>query len=218
MDSRQYSAACERNRGPILEVLREEVVAGARVLEVASGTGMHAVWFSRELPVSAWQPTDPLQESLASIDAWRASDGDERMLSPMSLDVHSEAWPAGEWDVVYVANMIHIAPASATAALLRGASRVLSAGRRLIVYGPFRQGGWMAQGNVAFHEDLQRRNPEWGVRDLEWVQQQAAEMGLVLRRTVAMPANNLTVVFERLADGGAPAGSPGAGWEGAGVS
>ena len=200
MDERQYSAACERNRGPILEVLREEVRSGARVLEVASGTGMHAVWFSRALPVALWQPTDPVQESLVSIDAWRASDGDERLLPPLQLDVHSAEWPAGEWDVVYVANMIHIAPASATSALLHGASRALSAGGRLIVYGPFGEGGWMAQGNIAFHQDLQRRNPEWGVRELEWVQEQAAEAGLALIRAVAMPANNLTLVFERAAD------------------
>jgi SAM-dependent methyltransferase len=200
MDQRQYSAACERNRGPILEVLREEVLDGARVLEVASGTGMHAVWFSRSLPVAAWQPTDPMAESLLSIDAWRESDGDERMLPSSLLDVHSAEWPEGDWDVVYVANMIHIAPASATPALLRGASRVLTSEGRLILYGPYRQGGRMATGNEAFDEDLRRRNPEWGVRDLEWVQEEAARVGLLLKRTVAMPANNLTVVFERAAD------------------
>jgi SAM-dependent methyltransferase len=197
MDQRQHSAACERNRGPILEVLRDEVVVGARVLEVASGTGMHAVWFSRALPVEVWQPTDPLGESLQSIDAWRATDGDERMLPSKLLDVHDAEWPDGDWDIVYVANMIHIAPTSATLALLRGASRVLNEEGRLILYGPYRQGGWMAAGNVAFDEDLRRRNPAWGVRDLEWVQSEAAAVGLELRRTVGMPANNLTVVFQR---------------------
>ena len=203
MDQRQYSAACERNRGPILEVLRDEVPPGSRVLEVASGTGMHAVWFSQALPVAVWQPTDPLRESLQSIEAWRVTEGDARMLSGKMLDVHDDEWPEGDWDIVYAANMIHIAPTSATIALLQGAARVLKDAGRLILYGPYRQGGWMAAGNVAFDEDLRRRNPAWGVRDLEWVQGEAAAAGLELRRTVAMPANNLTVVFQRMGSGGA---------------
>lgn len=195
-DPRRFAPATARNREPILAVLREVIPAGATVLEVASGSGEHAVFFSRELPVASWQPTDPDPDALASIDAWRVHESAPRVLPALALDVCREPWPAERADVVVCINLIHISPWESCEALMRGAARVLSARGVLFLYGPYRRGGaHTAPSNQAFDESLRARDPRWGVRDLEEVERVARDRGLILERIAAMPANNFSLVF-----------------------
>jgi SAM-dependent methyltransferase len=196
-DARLRFPATARNREPILEVLRRVLPREGVVLEIASGSGEHAVFFARHLPALTWAPTDAEPEHLASIDAWRATEALANVAPARSLDVHAP-WPVVQADAVFCANLIHIAPWSACLALLEGAAHVLPSGGRLVLYGPFRIGGvHTAPSNEAFDASLRARDPRWGVRDLDEVVACAAERGLVLRETVPMPANNLTVVLER---------------------
>ncbi len=200
-DARRFAPATERNRAPILDVLRRVVPAGARVLEVASGTGEHAVFFAQQLPVASWQPTDRDAASLPSIDAWAAHERAEKVLPARVLDVEATPWPfaSGSFDALFCANMIHISPWSATLALFAGAA-ALPPGGVAVLYGPYRIGGaHTAPSNVAFDESLRSRDARWGVRDLERVVEVAREHGLEHVETVAMPANNQTVVFRRSA-------------------
>lgn len=194
---RRHAPACERNRDPILEVLRRVFPADGAVLEVAAGSGQHAAYFSDALPGLTWQPTDPDPEALASIDDW-ARDSKGTVLPALRLDVHDPAWPVARADAMLCANMIHIAPWSATGALLEGAGRALSAGGVLVLYGPFlRDGRHTAESNVAFDRWLKDRDPAYGVRDLRAVTDLAAAQGLMLEEVVEMPANNLCVVLRR---------------------
>lgn len=194
---RLQSPAVERNRGPILEVLRRVLPARGAVLEIAAGSGQHAVWFARALPEVDWLPSDVSAEALDSIAAWRDAEGPANLRAPVRLDVASEDWTeAGARDAIFCANMIHIAPWQACLGLLRGAGRHLLPGGALVLYGPFRIGGeHTAPSNAAFDVDLRRRDPSWGVRDLDEVAREAERHGLVLEERVAMPANNQTVVF-----------------------
>ncbi len=195
-DARRFSPAAARNRGPILEVLARVLPAQARVLEIASGSGEHAVHFAAALPGLDWQPTDVDASALASVEAWRVHAATSNVRAPIQFDVHSTSWPVDNVDAIYCANMIHIAPPSATTALLDGAARHLAAGGLLVLYGPYRLGdGHTAASNAAFDEDLRARDPLWGVRDLYDVLAQAAARGLAHRETVAMPANNFVVVL-----------------------
>ena len=201
---RHYAPAAERNRGPILEVLRRLVPDGARVLEVASGTGQHAAFFAAGLPATRWQPSEGDPSALASIAAWAESEGASNVCAPVVVDAASPDWPVGVFDVVYCSNLIHIAPWSCTLGLLRGAQRHLSPGGLLVLYGPFRvDGKHTSESNVAFDRGLRAQDPRWGVRDLREVEERAAERELSFREKVAMPANNLVVVFERGGDGAA---------------
>ena len=189
--------AAERNKEPILDVLRGVLPKTGLVLEVASGTGQHIVHFARALPQLEWQPSDPDPEMQASIMAWIAQSGADNVRKPISLDVCSEAWPAHA-DAVLCINMIHIAPWSATLGLMRGASRLLPKGGVLFLYGPYRRDGrHTAPSNESFHHQLRRSNPEWGVRDLESVSEVAAEHSFAPHDVIAMPANNLSVIFRR---------------------
>ena len=199
------SPAAERNKGPILDVLRRVLPPVGLVLEVASGTGQHVVHFANALPEITWQPSDPDAAMLESIRARvaatvRAGAG-ANIEPPIDLDVCAERWPIARADAVLAANLIHIAPWSATEGLLRGAGRALGAGAPLVLYGPFkREGRHTAPSNEAFDASLRARNAEWGVRDLDVVADRARTHGFVLREVVEMPANNLTVVFERMGD------------------
>jgi SAM-dependent methyltransferase len=198
---RLFAAATDRNREPILEVLKGTIGPRARVLEIASGSGQHATFFAPRLRVAMWQPTDPKPESRASIDAWRAHLSTEMVAPAIALDVHARPWPIDASDpfhVVLCINMIHIAPWSACEALFAHAPSVLAPDGGLILYGPFkREGRHTAPSNQAFDERLRREDPSWGVRDLEDVQSLAERSGFALREIVPMPANNLTVIFER---------------------
>jgi hypothetical protein len=169
------------------------------VLEVASGTGEHAAFFGAALPEVVWQPSDVDPAARASIAAW--CDDVPSVRPPLALDAAADPWPIDAADAVVCINMVHIAPWAACAGLLRGAAAVLAAGGPLILYGPYRVGGaHTAASNAAFDADLRAQDPAWGVRDLELVSALAARHGLAHRETVAMPANNLAVVFARTVD------------------
>jgi SAM-dependent methyltransferase len=193
------SPATARNRQPILDVLRSRLAEGARVLEVASGAGEHAVFLAAAMPGVRWQPTDRDPEALASIAAWRASAGLENLAAPLRLDAAQPAsWPPGPYEAVVCINMVHISPWAATEGLMAGAGRVLTPGGRLILYGPYLEAEVAtAPSNLAFDENLKSRDPAWGLRDLAGVTALAAEHGLRRTERVTMPANNLIVVFEK---------------------
>ena len=198
-DLRRFSPAAARNKQPILEVLQRVLPARGHMVEVASGTGEHAAHFASGLPGWTWQPTELEDEAFGSIEAWRAFAGAGNLLPPRKLDVTAPSWPAaGEVDAVFCANMIHIAPWSACVGLMRGAGRCLASHGVLVLYGPFLSGTEPdAPGNLAFDADLRARNAQWGVRALPDVSAEAARAGFTLREQVAMPANNLTLVFGR---------------------
>ncbi|WP_168012176.1 DUF938 domain-containing protein [Halomonas salinarum] len=205
-DSRLSSPAVARNRGPILEVLepmlRDVLKAGnaerLQVLELASGSGEHALSFSLALPWVDWQPSDPSLEALASIRDWRAAEGPENLFEPLRLDVQRRPWPLTRFDVVVAINLIHISPWAVTEALMSEAAMHLPPGGRLFLYGPFkREGKHTAASNASFDASLRQRDPQWGIRDLEAVRACAEAEGLVLERVVDMPANNLSVMFKQ---------------------
>ena len=194
----RHAPATERNREPLLAVLREVLPASGVLLEVASGTGQHAVFFARAFPGLSWQPTDGDPGALESIDAWRAEEGTPNLLPARMLDASSDTWPVEHADAMLCVNMIDIAPWEACQGLMRGAARVLRAGGRLVLYGPyFVEGTVTAPSNVAFDESLRARDPTWGVRELGAVTAEALRHGLTRERVVEMPSNNLTVVFGR---------------------
>ncbi len=188
-----------RNREPILAVLSERLTRHARVLEVASGTGEHAAFFAAALPGVSWRPSDPDAEARASIAAWRAGGAAANLEAPLTLDAADpETWPSGPFDAVFCANMIHISPWASCEGLMALAGHVLAPGGRLFLYGPFFEADVeTAPSNLAFDESLKARNPAWGVRDLAAVAAQAAGSGLKRVERIAMPANNLMVVFEK---------------------
>ena len=205
-DARRFAPATARNREPIGEVLARVAPPRARVLEIASGTGEHAVFLAERLSVASWQPTDPDAPSRASIDAWRAAASEavrDRLRPAEALDVHASPWPpfAHDVDLVVCINMVHISPWTATAALMRGAAETLARGGVLYLYGPYRRGGaHTSESNAAFDASLRARDASWGVRDLEAVVSEAERRGFALHPdegVVAMPANNLSVVLVR---------------------
>jgi SAM-dependent methyltransferase len=195
---KQHAPAAERNRAPILEVLARVLPRRGLVLEIASGTGQHAVWFARHLRALTWQPSDADPSALASIAAWAADDALPNLRPPLHLDVTAPAWPVDAADAVVCINMIHIAPWAAARALVTGAARVLRPGGALCTYGPYRfDGAFTAPSNAAFDASLRARNPAWGVRDVRDLEAAAAAVGLALAETVALPANNHVLVFRR---------------------
>jgi hypothetical protein len=199
---KQHAPATERNRGPIADVLRRVLPQEGSVLEIASGTGEHAVAFAAALPGLRWQPTDADPVAIASIEAWRAEARLVNLAPPATLDVTAEGWerrvpPApGGYVAVVCINMIHIAPWAACVGLFEGASRILPAGAPLLLYGPFRfAGAFTAPSNEAFDASLRARDPSWGVRDRDDVTLVATALGLSLEETIEMPANNHVLVF-----------------------
>ncbi len=198
-DPLPFSPAAERNQQPILAVLREVLPPDGRVLEVASGTGQHAVSLAQGLPGWYWQPTEANAGLLPAISARVAQAGlQARVGTPWYLDVLApENRPAdGPFDAVFCANMLHIAPWAACPALMQLAARQLGAGGLLVVYGPFFEDGVPpSPGNVAFDHSLRTQNPDWGVRHLHQVDEQARLAGLRLVGCHAMPANNRMVVW-----------------------
>jgi hypothetical protein len=199
-DPRRHAPATLRNRAPIIEVLRQALPPLGLVLEIASGSGEHAVAFAAAFPHLSWQPTDREPDALASIAAHAAERGLANLLAPLRLDAESPHWPVARADAILCCNMIHIAPWSACRGLLAGAGRTLTADGLLYLYGPFRRDGrHTADSNREFDEDLRRRNPAWGVRELAEVTMLAEANGLELAEIVPMPANNLSVLFRRSA-------------------
>lgn len=197
-DARRSAPHVARNAGPIVDVLRGILPDRGLVLEVASGSGEHALHFARAFPGLTFQPSDPDPEALASIDAWRTAQGASNLLSPIRLDAGEEAWPLAQADAILCINMVHISPWAATEGLMKGAGRLLGAGCPLYLYGAYRRRGVeTAPSNEAFDLSLKGRNPEWGLRELETVVAEAARNGLSLESVVDMPANNLSLVFRR---------------------
>jgi SAM-dependent methyltransferase len=197
-DPRLYRPHVARNRQPILAVLRRVLPREGLALEVASGSGEHVAYFAEELPALTWQPSDPDTEALASIAAHSAAAGVANLLPPLRLDVTAEQWAVEHADAVLCINMIHISPWAATEGLLAGAERVLRADGVLYLYGPYKiDGRHTAPTNQDFDDRLRAQNAAWGIRDLGDIAELANGHNLVLAETVAMPANNLSVVFRR---------------------
>lgn len=196
-----YAPAAQRNREPILEVLRRHLPASGAVLEIASGTGEHCAWFAAGLPGLVFQPSDPDRAHRASIAAWSAADRLTNVRPPLALDTRKPGWETHE-DIprglvaVLCINMVHISPWAAALGLMRGAANLLGGGGVLFLYGPYRRGGvHTAPSNEAFDQSLRAMNPEWGVRDVEAVIAAAEERGFAVREQVEMPANNLSLVL-----------------------
>lgn len=201
-DDRQHAPATERNRVPILEILSQVLPPTGTVLEISSGTGEHAVFFAPRLAPRRWLPSDPDPIARSSIAAWRAHSFADNLQAPISLDVCDPVWRI-EQDLqnpiraIVNINLIHIAPWSACLGLMNGAKQILPPGGILYLYGPFKQNGkHTAPSNAVFDESLRSRNPEWGVRDLDHVVAVAQAQGLSLLTVYAMPANNLSLVFQ----------------------
>jgi SAM-dependent methyltransferase len=198
-DGARMSPATARNRQPILDVLAPRLPDGARVLEIASGAGEHAVFLAGALPSVSWLPSDPDPTARKSIAAWRAQANLPNLEAPLALDAADSAtWPSEPVDAMVCINMIHISPWAAAQGLMAGAGRLLRPGGRLFLYGPYIEADVpTAPSNLAFDESLKSRNPAWGLRDLADVQALAAVSGLELIERIAMPANNLIVIFEK---------------------
>lgn len=195
---KRYAPATDRNREPILAVLRDALPASGLVLEIAGGSGQHAAFFAPRLPGILWQPTDPDPDALASIEAWRAEAGAPNLLSPRTLDVTRDDWGIAEAAAIVCINMIHIAPWAACEGLFRGAAMLLPSGAPLYLYGPFKfDGQFTAPSNEAFDASLRERDLSWGVRDLAAVTVLAKERGFSREAVVPMPANNHSIVFRR---------------------
>ena len=197
-DARRSAPAAARNMEPILDVLRGWLPERGLVLEIASGTGEHAVAFAREFPRLLIQPSDADPGALRSIAAWRAESGLFNLLEPLPLDVRARDWPVERADAILCINMVHISPWSATESLMRGVGRLLGQDGRLYLYGPYRQEGVeTAPSNEAFDESLKSRDPEWGLRLVEDVVAEAEKNGFALERTIPMPANNLSLLLRK---------------------
>lgn len=193
-NARREAPAVARNREPILATLRGLLPDQGVVLEVASGSGEHALAIATGFPGLTIQPSDPDPTARASIDAWAV--GQANIRPALELDA-TAAWPELAVDAVLCINMIHIAPWAATLGLLRGAGLSLRPGGLLYLYGPYRVAGAMVASNQDFDASLRGRNPEWGIRDLEAVAGAAATAGFAAPEVISMPANNLSVVFRR---------------------
>ena len=197
MTRRMQSPAAARNRQPILEILRAVLPERAKILEVASGSGEHAVHCATAMPGWEWQPSDPNAEARDSVAAWREHVALANLREPLPLDVTS-IWPAGPFDAVVAINLVHISPWEVSEALMAQSARRLEQGGVLFLYGPYRRNGkHTAASNAAFDADLKARDPRWGVRDLERVVDEAQSHGFMLERIVEMPANNLSVVLRQ---------------------
>ncbi|UZQ54154.1 class I SAM-dependent methyltransferase [Trichothermofontia sichuanensis B231] len=215
---RQHAPATYRNRDPILAVLQDVLPPDGTILEISSGTGEHAVFLAPRLAPRAWLPSDPNPVARASIAAWRDHLPSPNLYPPIALDTEDTCWPVEQSPLpttlagldlqqmpiraIVNINMIHIAPWSACLGLFAGAARILPVGGILYLYGPFMQNGrHTAPSNAEFDATLRARNPAWGVRDLDAVTAVAATHHFSLHKTVPMPANNLSVVFEKTAIG-----------------
>ena len=208
-DARRSSPSSQRNREPIGQVLQKYLAGNSQVLEIAAGTGEHALYLSTLLAAANWWPSDISADAISSINGWRETAGSSALRAGTVLDIsrpveetitaltHAGARPA-VFDAIVCINMVHISPWQATQALMRTARALLSEGGLLYLYGPYkRTGQHTSQNNALFDADLQSRNPQWGVRELDDVCELAAEQGLRLLDVVAMPANNLSVILQK---------------------
>ena len=199
----QHSPAAERNQGPILAKLLALLPPTGAALEIASGTGQHAAHFATALPGWTWQPTDLHNTHFASITAWAEQAGARNVRAPQRLDVLHDRWPsegpafgAASFDLVYCANMLHIAPWACCTGLMQGAARHLTPGGHLVTYGPYLEDGVpTTPGNLSFDASLRAQDGDWGIRRIEDVAAVAVQANLQLAARHAMPANNLLLVW-----------------------
>jgi hypothetical protein len=197
VDRRRSAPAALRNREPIAQVLRSWLPESGLVLEVASGTGEHAVYFAERFASLDWQPCDIHPDALGSIEAWREAAMRANLRPPIALDASAADWPIARAEAVVSLNMVHISPWTAALGLLAGAARILTSGAPLILYGPWiRDGAATEPSNLDFHSDLKRRNPEWGLRKVGDFAA-AGERDFELVETRPMPANNLMLLLRR---------------------
>ena len=196
--ARRSAPAALRNRDPIAEVLAEWLPESGLVIEIASGTGEHALHFAERFPQLEWQPSDIHGDAILSIAAWRDAAGLPNVRAPVELDASSPDWPVDRADAVLSINMVHISPWASALGLIAGAARILPSGGPLILYGPWLMADTpTATSNLEFDASLRARDPEWGLRSVELFAAAAADKALRLEQTRAMPANNLMLLFRR---------------------
>ena len=196
--ARRSAPAALRNRDPIAEVLAEWLPESGLVIEIASGTGEHALHFAERFPQLDWQPSDIHGDAISSIAAWRDAAGLPNVRAPVELDASSPDWPVDRADAVLSINMVHISPWASALGLIAGAARILPSGGPLILYGPWLMADTpTATSNLEFDASLRARDPEWGLRSVELFAAAAADKALRLEQTRAMPANNLMLLFRR---------------------
>lgn len=197
MDEKPFAPACERNRNPILAVLRAHFSDRAQVLEIGSGTGQHAVHFAAAMPYLIWQTSDRA-ENLPGIRAWLAEAGLANTPPPIELDVTTGGWPTTRYDAIFSANTLHIMSWTEVEMLFRALTGITTPDAKLAIYGPFNYDGtYTSSSNAAFDESLKERGPQMGIRDMETVNALAREAGFALIDDVPMPANNRTLVWQR---------------------
>lgn len=201
---KKYAPATDRNREPILAALKDCLPDFGTILEIASGSGQHAIHFVEHLPNHYWQPSDPDQKSRNSISAWWWEVQLNNILPPLDINTQDDVWsvenitlPLPISSMVCI-NMIHISPWESTVGLMKGAGRILSKDGILYLYGPYKiDGKHTATSNELFDVSLRSQNSEWGIRELGDVKELAMEHGLTFVKTVEMPANNLSVIFKK---------------------
>jgi hypothetical protein len=195
-EGRKFAPATQRNREAIAGVLSDLLPPDGLVLELASGSGEHAVYFAGLFPHLIWQPSDPDPDALTSIQAWREHAGLSNVLAPLNIDTTAPTWPIRSADAVLCINMIHISPWSSTEGMIAGSRQLLGPGQPLLLYGPFEQAGVeTAPSNIAFDASLRERNPQWGLRRIEDVIALSRNYGFSREHVVPMPANNLFVAL-----------------------
>ena len=197
-DYRQHAPSTEQNKKPILAVLRRVLPETGLLLEIAAGSGQHATYFAPYFPSLTWQPSEPDTDSRASIKAWIEHVSTGNCNLPIDLDVTSNPWPLSNVDAIFSSNMIHITPWECCTSLLAGAGKILGPLGVLILYGPFMRGGkHTAYSNSQFDNSLKKRDPAWGIRDLDEVAEVAKSFGLACSEVVEMPANNLAMILKK---------------------
>jgi hypothetical protein len=197
-DYLQYAPATERNSEPILTILQKILPQSGLLLEIAAGSGQHAAYFAPYFPRLTWQPSEPDPDCRASIAAWIGHVNAENINMPIDLDVTSFPWPISKADAIFSSNMIHITNWECCLGLMAGAGQILNPLGVLVLYGPFLlDGKETALSNVQFDNSLKKRNPNWGIRNLDKISRAAKACGLVCSDIIEMPANNLIVVLKK---------------------
>lgn len=192
-----YSEACDRNKDPILKILKEIFSDIDEVLEIGSGTGQHAVYFGQNLPHVTWQTSD-LPENHAGIQAWLDKNIPTNVKAPLALDANQRPWPVNSTGAIFTANTLHIMSWNSVENLFQGIGETLIGGGILCVYGPFRyNGSYTSESNAYFDKTLKLRDPLSGIRDFEAVNELALQQGLSFVKDYPMPANNQTIVWQR---------------------
>lgn len=198
-EARRHAPATLRNRDAIVQVLRDQLDDQGTVLEIASGSGEHAVFFAQAFPGLEWQTSDREPAALESIAAWSEDAALTNMRTPLLIDVEQHEWPLDRADAIVCINMVHISPWSASVALFRRAAALLPSGAMLYFYGPFTRDDVMTSAsNLAFDDSLKQRDPAWGLRDLADMDKLAAQTGFGRTALIEMPANNLSLVYRRI--------------------